>query len=234
MFVTDDGTILAAALFRRRSTRDSAGTVALASVGWAARSSIFMENRRPGACAARVYLNREMRPLWSANSGRSVSQPPTGGTRAPRREAPCAHALSYALRLCLSLSLSSSISAPVHPRPPISFSRSSLYAPVIQHDGGCVYPALPLLPFLFVFVTLARSLSLPCLPSSLSALHFLPRTENLLCSADESYPIVAAFHSLVCYVRPSLDSIMEGSRVANRCHAASFCVNKGTRTLDNI
>lgn len=65
-----------------------------------------MENRGPGACAARVYLNREMRPLWSANSGRSVSQPPTGGTRAPRREAPCAHALSYALRLCLSLSLS--------------------------------------------------------------------------------------------------------------------------------
>lgn len=75
-----------------------------ASVGTALGSPIPMENR--GQCRGDVYLKREMRRLWSANSARSVSQPPTGGTGAPRREAPCAHALSF--------------TPPIHPYPPWS------------------------------------------------------------------------------------------------------------------
>lgn len=73
-----------------------------ASVGTALRLPIPMESR--GRCRGDVYLMREMRWLWSANSARSVLQPPTGGTGAPRREAPCAHALSF--------------TPPIHPYPP--------------------------------------------------------------------------------------------------------------------
>ena len=164
--------MLAAALFRRRSARDSAGTVALASVGLAARSSIFMENRGPGVpCAARVYLNREMRPLWSANSGRSVSQPPTGGTRAPRREAPCAHALSWrAPRLSLSLLLS----LPLYTRVPRFPSLVPLFTPPWSNTTVVAYiqPSLFLFSLspsrflaLFLLFHLAR---LPCPPCTFS------------------------------------------------------------------
>lgn len=121
-------------------------------------------------------LVREFRPFGFAASDRRDQSAATRG-------ALCTCVELRSSSMSLSLSLSSSISAPVHPRPPISFSRSSLYAPVIQHDGGCVYPALPLLPFLFVFVTLARSLSPLCFLVFLVCFTLSPanRESPLLC-----------------------------------------------------
>lgn len=120
-------------------------------------------------------LVREFRPFGFAASDRRDQSAATRGALCT-----CVELRSSSMSLSLSLS---SISAPVHPRPPISFSRSSLYAPVIQHDGGCVYPALPLLPFLFVFVTLARSLSPLCFLVFLVCFTLSPanRESPLLC-----------------------------------------------------
>ena len=120
----------------------------------------------------------------------------------------------------LSLSLSSSISAPVHPRPPISFSRSSLYAPVIQHDGGCVYPALPLLPFLFVFVTLARSLSPLCFLVFLVCFTLSPanRESPLLCRWIVSYRCCFSLARLLYTSLPRFDyGRIEGCEPLSRC-----------------
>lgn len=174
-------------------------------------------------------LVREFRPLGFAASDRRDQSAATRG------------ALCTCVKLTRSssLSLSSSISPLVHPRSPVSFARSSLYAPVIQHDGGCVYPALPL-PFLFVSVTLSRSLS-PLSPRtpSLSAVHFLPRTERIssvLSRRILSLPPLPLFTCSFGYA--SLPRFgCKGSRVAKRCHFYVVLLSastKGGRTLDNI
>lgn len=161
-FVTVGTTIVAAA--SSRSTRDS--TTESAGV---ARSSIFMENRGPwGPCAARgITVPRDATTLVREFWFRSLRP-------APRREAPCAHALTHASSsrsISFSLALSRSRRGPSTPAarcPALSVYRvcQLLYAPVIQHDdGGCVYPSLPPFPsprvtFSLSSSTLSRSLSM--------------------------------------------------------------------------
>lgn len=159
------GTIVAAA--SSRSTRDS--TTESAGV---ARSSIFMENRGPwGPCAARgITVPGDATTLVREFWFRSLRP-------APRREAPCAHALTHASSsrsISFSLALSRSRRGPSTPAarcPALSVYRvcQLLYAPVIQHDdGGCVYPSLPPSPpspsprvtFSLSSSTLSRSLSM--------------------------------------------------------------------------
>lgn len=142
-FVTD-GTVRAAASCRR-SGRGSAGTFSSASVGRAARSSIFMEKPRAwtalSVCISEARdattLIREFRPLGFAASD--------------RRRRDQSAATRGALCTCVKRLLLYPFSL-LHPRPsflllwlpcllPRSLTHpcSSLYSPVIQHDGGCVH-----------------------------------------------------------------------------------------------
>lgn len=213
------GTIVAAA--SSRSTTESAG------VASAARSSIFMENRGPwGPCAARgITVPRDATTLVREFCFRSLRP-------APRREAPCAHALTHASSSrSISFSLAVALTRPSPPDtrcPALSVYRVS--APLRPRDPTRrrwlrISLPLPAQPFLCPRLALFPSL----VPLLLARPHFLSFLVFLYVISG----LLETFYLLFSSSRMARGCWLGKGEGESHCHGVSFRVDKGRR-LDSI
>lgn len=215
------GTIVAAA--SSRSTTESAG------VASAARSSIFMENRGPwGPCAARgITVPRDATTLVREFWFRSLRP-------APRREAPCAHALTHASSSrSISFSLAVALTRPPPWHPPSRSLRLSCVSSSTPpwSNTTTVVAYIPPSPRATFSLSSSRSLALfPCLvPLLLARPHFLSFLVFLYVISG----LLETFYLLFSSSRMARGCWLGKGEGESHCHGVSFRVDKGRR-LDSI